>query len=375
MDLIQIKAAVESSNEAIERWKNRETARIDEIKAIVTDLAAKSNRPRLFGEDRAAVNALGPALRKALRGDDAELKQMSASTDPAGGFLVLPFLERSITSIREAVSPLSAAARTITLDGGGAAELPIIRGDLPGAWVGELQARPATATIPVEMARIELTECYCNPSVTQRILDDSQYDVGALLVEQIGHGLALLEDIALHAGSGTGQPRGMLTYPTAATGDATRAWGQLQHVNTGANGAFHTTGADALFEAVGALHSRYRPNAKWMMSRGTHAAVRKLKAAADGHYLLQPSIAGGAPDTLLGHPVIISEQMPAHTGTGALAIALGDFAQAVTVVRRPGIRLIVDPYSVKGQVSYYAHHRVGGAVVDFNAVKFVRFAA
>ena len=358
---------------AFSEFKRAQDARLDHLETRISRPGAFTGSPS--DATRAENRKLGSALRQAMRGSDAELKGMQVGQDDQGGFLVVPQLENRILAIREAISPLSNVARTIPVDAGSAVELPIVRGNLPGSWVAEQAARPETATLPVTMARIELNECYAMPSVTQRLLDDSNYDVGSLIVDQIGHGLALVEDIALYSGDGIGKPRGFLTYTTAATADATRAWGTTEHVNTGANGAFHTTGADVLFDAVERLHSRYRAGARWMMNRTTFAAVRKLRAVTDGQYLLQASVANGPPNTLLGFEVVISEQMPVHTTTGALAIAFGDFAQAVTIVRRPGVKLIRDPFSQKGSVAFYAYQRVGAGVVDFNAIKLVRFSA
>jgi HK97 family phage major capsid protein len=358
---------------AFSEFKRAQDERLDLIETRISRPGALTGSPS--DASRVENKKLGSALRQAMRGNDAELKSMQSGQDDMGGFLVVPQLENRILSIREAISPLSTVARTIPVDAGSAVELPIVRGNLSGSWVAEQAARPETATLPVQMARIELSECYAMPSVTQRLLDDANYDVGTLIIDQIGHGLALVEDIALHSGDGIGKPRGFLTYTTAATGDATRTWGTLEHINTGANGAFHTTGADVLFDTVERLHTRYRAGARWMMGRGTYAAVRKLKAVTDGQYLLQPSVANGPPNTLLGFEVVISEQMPVHTTTGALAIAFGDFAQAITIVRRPGVKLIMDPYTSKGQMSYYAYVRVGAGVLDFNALKLVRFSA
>jgi HK97 family phage major capsid protein len=110
------------------------------------------------------------------------------------------------------------------------------------------------------------------------------------------------------------------------------------------------------------------------MNRSTHSTVRKLKTATEGQYLLQPGLASAAPDTILGIPVVISESMPA-IGANSLSIALGDFRQAMTVIRRSGYKVLRDPYSTKGRTAFYAYMRVGAGTVDFNAIKLLKFSA
>jgi HK97 family phage major capsid protein len=77
---------------------------------------------------------------------------------------------------------------------------------------------------------------------------------------------------------------------------------------------------------------------------------------------------------LLGHPVLIDEEMP-NVAAGAFPIAFGDFSQAYLIVERPGMRLLRDPYSSKPHVLLYSYSRVGGSVSNFEAVKLLRIAA
>lgn len=317
---------------------------------------------------------LGEAVRLALLGDDRELKSMSAGDDSAGGYMVVPQMDNRVRLIRDRVSPLSSLCRTIELREGGEALLPRVNGTLASGWVGETESRPVTDSLPVGLDRIELHEVYANPQATQKLLDTATYDVGALMVDVIGHGLAVAEDIALHTGNGVGRPRGLTTYTTAATADGSRTWGVIEHIPTGASGGWHTNGADPLFDTVAALAPQYRANARWLMNRATLASIRKLRDATGDNYLWIPGLVAGEPDRLLGHPVVLSENVPT-IAANALAIYFGDLEAAYTIVRMPGLRLLRDPYSTKGYVGFYAYQRVGGGLVDSSAIKAVKFAA
>jgi HK97 family phage major capsid protein len=109
------------------------------------------------------------------------------------------------------------------------------------------------------------------------------------------------------------------------------------------------------------------------MNRRTQSAVRKLKDS-DGNYLWLPPVGVGAKATLMGFPLVEAEDMP-DIATGANAVAFGDFRRFYLIVDRQGVRVLRDPYSAKPYVLFYTTKRVGGGVQDFDAVKFLKFAA
>ena len=104
-------------------------------------------------------------------------------------------------------------------------------------------------------ASVPVRELYASPKVTQKLLDDSQLDIAEWLVEKCAQRFARKEGAAFIAGDGILKPRGLLTYPTAAEGDDTRAWGTFEHVNTGTAGGFGSApaGSDKLIDLVYSL--------------------------------------------------------------------------------------------------------------------------
>lgn len=378
MDISEIKAAVVAQGTQITEWQKKQDARFADLEREVDEVLKKAGRPSnpaATGDTKSGDQSrLAGALRKAFQGDEGEIKAMSVGSDPDGGYLVVPQLDSVVRQIREQVSPMSALVRQIVVERGDAAVLPFIRGTLASAWVGELDARPNTDTLPVGENRIALHEHYTCPAVSQKLLDTSNYEVGSIIVEQIAHGLAVSEATALLTGDGVGKPRGIATYATAATADDTRAWGTVQHIATGAAGAWHTTKFDPLFDAVAALQPAYRQNARWMMSRATLASIRKMKEASTDRYLLEPNLQSGEAWQLLGFPVVINDAVPT-IATNSLSVWFGDFQQAYAVIRQPGIKLLRDPYTTKGQVKFYAYSRVGGDLINSEAVKCLKFAS
>lgn len=61
-------------------------------------------------------------------------------------------------------------------------------------------------------------------------------------------------------------------------------------------------------------------------------------------------------------------------GSGKFPIALGDFSRAYLIVDRIGIRVLRDPYTSKGNVLFYTTKRVGGGMVNFEAMKLLKIS-
>ena len=124
---------------------------------------------------------------------------------------------------------------------------------------------------------------------------------------------------------------------------------------------------------IHALKAGYRANGTWMMGNLTVAYMRKLKDK-EGNYLWRPGLEAGAPSVLLGYGITENEDMP-DVAADANAIAFGDFKRAYTIVDRIGTRVLRDPYTNKPYVGFYTTKRVGGMLVDSQAVKILTLSA
>jgi HK97 family phage major capsid protein len=126
---------------------------------------------------------------------------------------------------------------------------------------------------------------------------------------------------------------------------------------------------------MGLLKDTYVPGSAFFMNRTTKFSIRNLTdASAAGKFVFIPSFAAGVPDMLLGAPVHVFQDMVSYTTTGALAIAYGNMARFYQIVDRQGVSVLVDPYTSKPYVVFYTTARVGGDVIDFEAMKFLKFA-
>ena len=304
---------------------------------------------------------------------DEERKAMQVGIDSDGGILVpSDTTGRIVTKLYE-LSPIRSIANVITISSSGIEGIEDL--DEAGAgWTTELGTRSDSDTPQVGKWTINAEEMYAQPKTTQKLLDDAAVDIEAWLAMKVADKFARTEGAAFINGTGVGQPRGFATYTTAATADSSRAWGQFEHVNTGANGAFHTTNADPLFDLIGAFKPGYLQGASWVTRREVLTAIRKFKSSVTGEYLWQPGLSAGQPAQLLNFPYIVAQDMPT-LATGSLSMALGNFQIGYQIVDRIGIRVLRDPYTDKPYVKFYTTKRVGGGAVNFEAIKFVRFSA
>jgi len=82
----------------------------------------------------------------------------------------------------------------------------------------------------------------------------------------------------------------------------------------------------------------------------------------------------GQPDRLLGYPVIEAEDMPDVAG-GAFPIAFGNFRHGYLIAERSATQVLRDPFTNKPFVHFYATKRIGGKVLDSNAIKLLKIEA
>lgn len=347
------------------------------LKARVEAGALRAGRAPLDGIKSGGGSAgrSGFVERYLRRGLDAgvEMKSVTGTTGPDGGFAVPREIDEAIEALLKSISPIRAIASVVATGSAGYRKL-VAAGGTPSGWASETAPRPETATPVFSEIAPPSGTLYANPAASQAMLEDAAFDLEGWLSDEVAREFARAEGEAFVRGTGVNRPRGFVTYPTTAEADGVRAFGTLQHVASGAAGAFAATNAgDRLVDLVHALRAPYRQGAVWVMASDTLARIRKLKTT-DGAYIWQPALSAGQPASLLGYPVVEADDMPA-VAADSLSIAFGNFRAGYTIADRGETGILRDPYSNKPFVHFYATKRVGGAVVNSEAIKLMRFSA
>ena len=303
-----------------------------------------------------------------LRGLELEGKALNTAIAADGGYLVDPQTSDAIQSSLSSTASIRAIASVVNVDAT-SYDVLVDHSEMGAGWATEAGAVAETDTPQIERISIPLHELSALPKASQRLLDDSAFDIEGWLAGRIADKFARSEADAFINGDGVDKPTGLLTYPTVD--DQTWSWGNLGYVLSETAGGI--TRADPIVDLVYALGAEYRANATFVMNSRTAGHIRKLKDN-DGRFVWLDGIAEGEPARLMGYRVMICEDMP-DIADNSLSIAFGDFAAGYTVAERPDLRVLRDPFSAKPHVLFYATKRVGGAVSDFAAIKLMRFAA
>ena len=377
--------ATDKANEAITKAEDKLQATIakqaDELAEMKQALARPSvgtdGHPVVGSaeaEYKSAVNSYlstgrGEAELKSLEGKMMEEKQLSVGVQSEGGYLVTPE-EGGIFQTRVfETSPMRqvASVQSISTD-----SLDIIYDDEEAAaeWISETGTRTESNTPGFAKGNIPTHEIYGYPKATQKILDDASINMEQWVLNKAADRIARKQNTAFIKGTGSGQPTGLLSQTAAEDGAYSRT--KVKYIDSGVNGGIGTN-FDKFFDLEGELKAAYRPNASWMTNRAIVTDLRKVKDS-QGNYLWQPSNIAGQPATFAGYPIINAEDMPAKA-TGSMSLVFGDFREAYQIVDRIGIRTIRDNVTAPGFVKFNTFVRVGGDVINAEAVKILRLSA
>jgi HK97 family phage major capsid protein len=311
----------------------------------------------------------------ARSGDESELGNYKAAwttgSDDSAGYLDPPATSDSINKKLFESNPIMGLARVIDVGPGSSWQEPIDTSDADASWTGKTESRTETSAETIGLTDIPLDESTALVKLTQRILDDSRFDLGKYVEDKLTDRFARLEDAAFCGGDGVKKPKGFLTYSTSSAGDSTRASQTYQYTPSASAVALTP---DAVISTLYSLRVPYRSSAgvSWLANSDTCRQLRLMKDGS-GQYLWVPGF-GGSSDRLCGVPMTIDENMPS-VGANALPLAIACWPKAYTIIQRRGLKFLRDPFSAKPYVLIYAIRRVGGqSSGDFDALKFCKVA-
>ena len=337
------------------------TGAADKIAGRLDKIEAKMNRPGGTKDDppEASVErkAFGAYLRLGNAAPADELKALTVSSDPQGGYLAPA--EMSTEFVRDLVefSPIRAVA-SVRTTGAPSVIYPKRTGITNAKWKGETQAAEASEPAFGQL-EIPVKEMNTYVDISNQLLADSagqaEAEVRLALAEDFGQ----KEGLAFVSGNGVLEPTGLLT-------DASIAYT--------ANGHATNLSADALIGLMYALPAAYRNRGSWLLNGTTLADIRKLKDGQN-NYLWQPSFQAGQPETILGRPVVEAVDMP-DIAADAFPIMFGDLATGYRIVDRVALTILVNPYirATDGVTRIHATRRLGGGVIQPKALRKLKMA-
>jgi HK97 family phage major capsid protein/HK97 family phage prohead protease len=237
-------------------------------------------------------------------------------------------------------------------------------------WMQETDQGKETNIDALKKIHIPVHQLYAKPRATQKLLDDACINIEEWLMKKVKDHMTILENEAFLTGDGKGKPRGILSLERTKAG----------HVESGKIESFKTTKdgiidqADVLIQVFHSLQTKYLSQAVWIMSRSALSHIRLLKDKS-GHFLFQTAFDQKGSGTLLGHRVYVVDEMPqAIAGVASTPVLFGNFKEAYHIAERSEMTVLRDPYSAKPYVEFYVTKRIGGDVINTDAVKCLEFS-
>jgi HK97 family phage major capsid protein len=298
-----------------------------------------------------------------------EMKVLTFGTDTTGGYLGTP--AQFVAEVIKAEVLFSPMRSIVTVRQMGTAELqqPKRTGTAAATRVGEGTTRAETTNPTWGLVKLSAPEMYAECRATLMQLEDSAFDMEALLRDEFSEQFGVKEGTEVISGNGVGQCLGILDANAAGVGVpiAYTPSGAASTIK-GASGA-EGDGLVSLFHAV---KTAYAVNGRWILNRTSLGKVRLLKDTT-GQYLWQPGLVPGNPNSILGAPYTEAPDMP-DEGSNTFPIAFGDWRRAYVISERVDMQTMRDPYSVQGQIKFTARRRVGGQVVLGEAIRLLKCA-
>ncbi len=349
----------ELKNEPVVEQKSDPVASPEEMKALkarMDKLEAKANRPLAANNnhpnadnDNSEKKAFVSYLRRGVeRISPDEIKALTVSTDANGGYLAPEEFGSELIKLLNEYSPIRSYARVVNIS---APEIKYPRrvSGTAATWVAETDDRTESG-MTFEQVTLTPFELATFTDVSNQLLEDNAYGLEGELLTDYAESFGKTEGVAFVKGTGTGQPKGIMT----ATG--------IKEVKTGVAATFPTSNpADVIIGMYYQIATSHAQNGAWLMNRNTLSVIRQWKDGTGRYLVLDPITAGGVM-TLLGRPIVEMPDMD-DIGAGKFPILFGDLS-GYRIIDRVGLSTLRDPYTLagKGQVRFHARKRVGADV-------------
>ena len=300
---------------------------------------------RQVNEVEVDARTLGKSLRA------VQERALSKGVATAGGNTVpTSFYDRIVQHLVDSTSMLRLGPTVINTTSGETIQIPVTTSY--GAAALATEASALAGTDPAFGQRSLGAYKYGQlVTVSRELIDDHAFDLEGFIAQVGGLNVGLALGAHLISGTGSSQPTGVLTSTTlGVTGGA------------GVAGAFTADNLiDLMFSVVGPY--RASQSAGWLVKDSSLGAIRKLKDTA-GRYLYDPAPVVGAPDTLLGKPIVTDANMPA-VALSAKSVAFGDFSKYMVRIAG-GVRFErSDDYAFNtDQVAFRCVVRADGILAD-----------
>jgi HK97 family phage major capsid protein len=197
---------------------------------------------------------------------------------------------------------------------------------------------------------IKTSELIVQPKATQKFTSDLGQMADSIMFNKICESFARAQNKAYLVGDGVNAPRGMLTYPSA---DVTRI--EVSAITT-----------LSIQNLITSLNDSYLEGACFLVNSTTGQLLRSL-SDSNSRAIYQNCFSGGI-STIFGFPVYVTNDMP---NASDVKIVFANFKKAYVSVQNTNVKFTSDCLTEKPFIKYYAVKRVGGDLINKDAIKFL----
>ena len=228
----------------------------------------------------------------------------------SGGVIIQKELANAIEVAIKSYGGMLQAGHIITTSKGGDLILPTVNDTNSKATI-VAEYNQSTKAAPTFGSVTLKAYTYRTPiiPVSLELLQDSAFDLDALLSGLLSDAFGRGINEHLTTGDGTGKPKGIVTC--AADCGATPAAAAIK--------------LDDIIDLIKSVDSAYARNGKFMFNKNTLWALAKIKDQ-EGRYIWQQSVKDGLDPTLFGKPYIVNDDV-ADIGAGNASVLFGDFSK------------------------------------------------
>lgn len=183
--------------------------------------------------------------------------------------------------------------------------------------------------------------------VSMELLQDSSFDLEALLSSLLADsfGRGVNEDLTV--GSGTNKPKGIVNWATASEAKPAAAAITL----------------DDIIDLIKGVDSAYARNGRFMFNRSTLWSLVKIKDST-GRYIWQEGAKDGTPPTLFGKSYILNDDI-ADIGAGNASMLFGDLSKyKICMVKNFRVIRLNELLAEYLSIGLFGFARVDGILLD-----------
>ena len=357
---------------------DNDTKDIAELKASIAALTAQINAPAVEAAKMAAVVKTrggdhdgGQAFKHWVRtgqmnyytkGNEQDWSStktnaLNETTTTEGGILVPEGLYTSIIAKRDEMSIIRSNGAMVIQTNLDTVQVPVENARMTTAIVAEsgsyVAAEPTFTSnvVPIYKFGNQLR-------LTDELVADEQTNIMGYLANGLGRAFGLMENQYCIAGTGSSQPKGLLTGGTAA-------------ITAASTTAITAAELISLYHALPEPYTTNPSEVVFMTRNATLGALRALASSSVFTFNLQPQGDQGA-QQLYGHKVAVSGYMPAAT-TGLKSILVTNLAAGYILIERAGMVMSRNPYLLQatGQVALFSTMRFGGTTTVAEATQIL----